>query len=338
MNIKDLSKPLEVKDIQCRIGNTSVNKGFTILLYKDARCDVRRLNSVCGLNWTNNYYRDEAGQLICKIGIWDGEKWIYREDVGIDSKREREKGSHSDAFKRAGFKWGIGAELYDSPFIWIKWSNWSEKVPNKKQFPKNAFVKNWKVKFLGENLLDGIEILDEKGKKQFPATIYKKNTEEKKEIEPSLTEELDNLQYGLKDFVPKKTATFNRNDFLGFGNDYYADKSWKEVDSNYLESLSKGDGINNKKARAEIKIREKIKQRVPENINTETGLQEMEEFRIIKEGIVSGWMFTGTDTDEQRDADLQKIIGISYDMYIKTSSKHRDILRKYLENLKNRPY
>ena len=336
MNIKDLSKPLEVKDIQCRIGNTSPTKGFTILLYKDARCDVRRLNSVCGLNWTNNFYRDEVGQLICRIGIWDGEKWIYREDVGVDSNNEKAKGSHSDAFKRAGFKWGIGAELYDKSlrFIWIKWSNWSEKVPNKKQFPKNAYLKNWKVKFLGENLLDGIEILDEKGKKQFPATNYKKNTEEKKEIEPSLTEELDNLQYGLN--VPKK-LTFNRNDLLGFGN-YYAVKSWKEVDSDYLESLAKGDGIHNKKARAEIKIREKIKQQVPENINTETGLQEMEEFRIIKEGIVSGWKFTGTDTDEQRDADLQKIIGISYDMYLKTFSKHRGILKKYLENLKNRPY
>ena len=334
MNIKDLSKSLEAKDIQCRIGNTSVYKGFTILLYKDARCDVRRLNSVCGLNWTNNYYRDEVNQLICRIGIWDSEKWIYREDVGVDSYNEKAKGSHSDAFKRAGFKWGIGAELYDKSlkFIWIKWLNWSEKVPDKKQFPKNAFVKNWKVKFLGENLLDGFEILDEKGKKQFPATIYKNNKEERMEIEPSLTEELDNLQYGLN--VPKKT-TFSRNDLLGFGNKY-ADKSWKELNSHYLSYLAKGDGINSRKAKAEIEIRKK--QQVPENINAETELQEMEEFRNIKEGIAIGWKFTGTDTDEQRDADLQKIIGISYDMYIKTSLKHRDILRKYLENLKNRPY
>ena len=64
----------------------------------------------------------------------------------------------------------------------------------------------------------------------------------------------------------------------------------------------------------------------------------MADFRKIKEGIVTGWKFTGTDTDEQRDADLQKIIGISYDMYLKTFSKHRGILKKYLENLKNRPY
>ena len=33
---------------------------------------------------------------------------------------EAQKGEASDAFKRAGFKWGIGRELYTAPTIWVK--------------------------------------------------------------------------------------------------------------------------------------------------------------------------------------------------------------------------
>ena len=66
-----------------------------------------------------------AGQLIgdrlyCTIAVrsLDGE-WIEKQDVGTESNTEPEKGQASDAFKRAGFNWGIGRELYTAPFIWI---------------------------------------------------------------------------------------------------------------------------------------------------------------------------------------------------------------------------
>lgn len=32
---------------------------------------------------------------------------------------DADKGLASDSFKRAGFNWGIGRELYTAPFIWI---------------------------------------------------------------------------------------------------------------------------------------------------------------------------------------------------------------------------
>ena len=47
-------------------------------------------------------------------------EWISKQDCGVESTfGDKEKGEASDAFKRAGFKWGIGVELYTSPFIWI---------------------------------------------------------------------------------------------------------------------------------------------------------------------------------------------------------------------------
>ena len=60
--------------------------------------------------------------MYCTISVWDEKKqqWISKQDCGVESAfGDKEKGEASDSFKRAGFKWGIGVELYNSPFIWI---------------------------------------------------------------------------------------------------------------------------------------------------------------------------------------------------------------------------
>jgi len=118
--IEKLIAPLSASDIEVRVGTTS-QKGFSLLIYKTARTDVKRLNDVFGLNWKNRYFADEKGLLCCGISAKVDGEWVERIDVGTESYTEKEKGSYSDAFKRAGFKWGIGAELYNSPFIWVNW-------------------------------------------------------------------------------------------------------------------------------------------------------------------------------------------------------------------------
>ena len=51
-----------------------------------------------------------------------------------ESNTEAEKGRASDAFKRAGFKWGIGRELYTAPFIWVPSS--AAKIENGKCYER----------------------------------------------------------------------------------------------------------------------------------------------------------------------------------------------------------
>ena len=120
--LKELSAPLTKEDVELRIGATSI-KGFSLLLYKTARTDVKRLNSVCNTYWKNRHFYDTKELLCCEISIYDTgiKEWVSRVDVGTESYTEKEKGSYSDSFKRAGFRWGIGLELYQSPFIWISW-------------------------------------------------------------------------------------------------------------------------------------------------------------------------------------------------------------------------
>ena len=114
-------RALTAGDIECRVSTVSDN-GCSLLLYKDARCDMKILDETVGPeNWKRSHELIN-GNLFCNVSIWDeGKKeWVTKQDVGTESYTEKEKGQASDAFKRACFNWGIGRELYTAPFIWIK--------------------------------------------------------------------------------------------------------------------------------------------------------------------------------------------------------------------------
>lgn len=114
-------RTLLADEIECRVGTIN-EKGCTLLLYKDARVDMRLLDEFFGpTNWKRSHELIN-GNLFCTVSIWDNEKkeWVSKQDVGTESNTEKEKGQASDAFKRACFNWGIGRELYSAPFIWIK--------------------------------------------------------------------------------------------------------------------------------------------------------------------------------------------------------------------------
>ena len=112
-------RDLKADEVECRVSTCS-QKGVSLLLYKDARCDMNILDETVGaFNWQRTHSRDNAN---CTVSIWDAEKgaWISKEDVGTESNTEAIKGLASDSFKRACFNWGIGRELYTAPFIWVQ--------------------------------------------------------------------------------------------------------------------------------------------------------------------------------------------------------------------------
>lgn len=130
MDLKNLNTPLTREQIDFKVAQVFKGKGdtiwATILAYKDARADMRVLDDVAGqLNWQCTYQRDSKGVLQCTISIWDDIKnqWISKTSNGTESDFESEKGEYSDAFKRAGFMWGIGRQLYDFPTIMIMLSD-----------------------------------------------------------------------------------------------------------------------------------------------------------------------------------------------------------------------
>ena len=122
---------LKADEIECRVSRCS-EKGVVLLLYKTARTDADLLDeTVDPQNWQNDF-KVVDGTLYGGIGIRVNETfarddgtieawndWVWKWDAGTESNTEAEKGRASDAFKRAGFKWGIGRELYSAPFTFI---------------------------------------------------------------------------------------------------------------------------------------------------------------------------------------------------------------------------
>lgn len=132
-------RDLKADEIECRIAQIS-EKGLSLLLYKNARCDMNILDETVGIDgWQREHYECK-GNLFCRIGIKFGDEWIWKSDCGTESNTEKQKGEASDSFKRAGFNWGIGRELYTAPFIWITPNNFNIKEKNNKKVCYDKFV------------------------------------------------------------------------------------------------------------------------------------------------------------------------------------------------------
>jgi hypothetical protein len=155
---------LKADEIDCRVG-TSTDKGVSLLLYKDARVDMRILDETYGaMNWQRRH--DVVnGNLFCTIEVWDNEKgcWVSKQDVGTESNTEKEKGEASDSFKRAGFNWGIGRELYTAPFIWI--TTTSDDLDNRGKIKTKFFVRE--IDYNEQNEINHLVIVDGKGNARF---------------------------------------------------------------------------------------------------------------------------------------------------------------------------
>lgn len=113
-------RTLQPDEVELRVGMANA-KGFSLLLFKNARIDMQLLDETVGcMNWQRSHEVVD-GRLCCTVSIYDAEKqcWVSKQDVGTESQTEKDKGQFSDSFKRACFNIGIGRELYSSPFVWI---------------------------------------------------------------------------------------------------------------------------------------------------------------------------------------------------------------------------
>ena len=134
-------RKLTASEIDARVA-TVTQKGCSLLLYKDARCDMRILDETVGCNNWQRSHQLIGDRLYCTVSIWDEvkEQWISKQDVGTESYTEKEKGQASDSFKRACFNLGIGRELYTAPFIWITSGKCTiEKVDERRYTTKDRF-------------------------------------------------------------------------------------------------------------------------------------------------------------------------------------------------------
>lgn len=160
-------------DIDVRVAQTNTynNNGLQVvkvnlLLYKDARVDMKVLDELfTPMGWKRTH-RQIGDRLYCCVEVYNSEtkEWICKEDVGVESNTEAEKGQASDSFKRACVNWGIGRELYTAPRIVV------ELKENEYTKDQNLKIKVWatfSVKSIGYDkktrTITSLEIQDRYG-------------------------------------------------------------------------------------------------------------------------------------------------------------------------------
>lgn len=168
---------LSKEDIDVRVAQTNIynNNGqqvvkVNLLLYKNARVDMKILDELfTPMGWKRTH-KLIGDRLYCCVEVYNPEtkEWICKEDVGVESNTEAEKGQASDSFKRACVNWGIGRELYTAPKISI------ELNENEYTKDQNSRIKVWayfSVKSIGYDsktrTITSLEIQDKFGNVRF---------------------------------------------------------------------------------------------------------------------------------------------------------------------------
>ena len=207
---------LNADEIEVRVQSVN-DKGAILLLYKNARVDMDILDEVVTpMNWKKAYLRDNKN---CVVSIYDEDKkeWISKEDTGTESNTEKEKGLASDSFKRACFNWGIGRELYTSPFIWVNANNIDIIFNNGKYSVRNKFKVN-EIGYDSKNRINKLEIIADNGKIVF--------------------------SYGAK-AQPKRQATINKTPEESLGLVRFKELSDIVKDPEIIKGILKANGIKN---------------------------------------------------------------------------------------------
>ena len=211
-------RKIRAEEIQVRVAQVT-SKGCSLLLYKDARFDRAILDEEFGaMNWQNDF-KVIDGKMYGGIAVRDDAfpGWVWKWDCGTESNTEAEKGQASDCFKRAGFKWGIGVELYTAPFIWI---NTETKQEGNRWKLANPFVK-YSVKSIeyDNDTISNLEIVDDKGNtvysmgKKVAKTTHKTENKVSEPVETIKTDSNVIIAIGLRasNNMKELLAVYNEN-------------------------------------------------------------------------------------------------------------------------------
>lgn len=171
---------LTADEIDVRVAQTTNYNGevkVSLLLYKDARVDMKILDELYGPMGWKRTHQLIGDRLYCTIEVKDNAtgEWIAKQDVGTESNTEPEKGQASDAFKRAGFNWGIGRELYTAPKISVA-LNPKEYRDNGGRIQVYATFRVAEIAYDAERNINRLTIVDKNGTIRYELGKARTNT------------------------------------------------------------------------------------------------------------------------------------------------------------------
>lgn len=113
-------RTLKPNDIEVRACDSNAKGEVHMLLYINSRSATNLLDETYGAENYNIEYVDVAGQIYCKLSIWDEEhnRYVIRMDTGEEAKISADKSLASDALKRTIVRLGV-TELYSGLAIYV---------------------------------------------------------------------------------------------------------------------------------------------------------------------------------------------------------------------------
>lgn len=174
-------RKLKRDEIDVKVGSVT-KSGYTLLLYKNARVDMAILDETVGPGCWQRDHKEVKGNLYCGIGInieykltSQEPRWVWKWDCGVESAfGDKEKGEASDSFKRAGFNWGIGRELYTSPFIFVECeTKYDEnkkvyKIASADEQKRSQYMRVKEIAYNDKGEISKLIIIDNKGLQVYP--------------------------------------------------------------------------------------------------------------------------------------------------------------------------
>jgi hypothetical protein len=123
VSLADKAPSVPLADVKWRVDSEPKNGRARFVPHMDSRIAAALMDEWVGPgNWSDEYRTVTiAGKeaLLCTVSVWDGEKWVAKQDVGTPPHTEPQKGGISDAFKRCvAVKWGAGRNVYELPTLW----------------------------------------------------------------------------------------------------------------------------------------------------------------------------------------------------------------------------
>jgi hypothetical protein len=193
-------RKLKASEIDVRV-QSIVSSGAILLLYKDARADMNILDeTVTNMLWKREHTRDNQN---CIVSIYNKEigQWISKEDTGTESNTEKEKGLASDSFKRACTNWGIGRELYTSPFIFVKKELLNIVSKNGKDATNDKFAVSF-INYSEDGNISELEIINQNKKTVFSNKVKKETVFKVNQIQiDSIVDLIEKTSSDLKSFL-----------------------------------------------------------------------------------------------------------------------------------------
>jgi len=123
-----LSVPFARNLVKFRAGATTKDKKKALALaYVESKHYKNRLNELLGINWSMDLKAWGENKVVCALTICG----VTRSSSGEASKDEGfgiAPTAEAQAFKRACSAFGLGAELYDYPTVWVDYNSAKKKL------------------------------------------------------------------------------------------------------------------------------------------------------------------------------------------------------------------